>query len=276
MWFRDSSRVDGLAMRKEIYSQREEDYWEKIIEHFTGREDFLEKREVTYDKSTAGMDEQPQSRLRSKRRDESKFPIYEIVETYSHDSSANAPPSEFQVAVRKYIVARDTIKVKNHYARGRVTAAERVFTKNGGREVVALGPLEQKPSRFDMEEQYKNLLTKEQEAVDTVRKVEAEAVQLDTNRQEDELSISLVTPYYDVTRTKGERVEKFAAQVEERTTATTDDFLAPYLPDNAKDRYFIPPVLLLCIRLHLMIIIIPFLFFFFLFFGGGKCAKADL
>lgn len=248
--FYAASRTDKLQSREEIYFTHQTgdarsqsstsltDGLECMMECFKDRDDLLQKRKVRYiGRSHAAQRAAAQGRRR--RRDDASQPIRDVVEQYVLDRSSEASEPEEQVAVKAFLLAKDTIKIQNHYGQGRITAPVRVFTKDGKREVYGLREFEPRPSTYELEEHYNRLVAAEQDVVSSIRESEGEAYAMQRTRQNEEFNVSLQTPYYDITRADGESAEDSQEETgtsEKQKSKSWYDFLAPFLPEDAKDR----------------------------------------
>jgi hypothetical protein len=243
MSFHLASRMDGLLSREDIYlpptNSGVVEGLRSMTECYTGRDDLLEKRKVRYtSRSQAGQRIVADMQDRRRRQDEAKQPIMEIVDCFALDKSHGAPSPEEQVASKAYQLSRDSIRVEYHFGRGRITAPVRIFGKDGSHETYSLQEFERKPSSFDLEEHLNKLVSAEQEVVFSVRESEEEEREVSKTRQNEELSITLTTPYYDITRAEGEEAESVQDEGNPETQKSRDwnDLLAPFVPEDAHKR----------------------------------------
>jgi hypothetical protein len=179
MHFFPNARLDGLQLREELLGK-------KTVETYTGRDDRLVYRSVTFDEASAttalataaaaaaagasanggggagggggGSGSHPGG------VDGSLEPaIIKMTEKYARDPAVDA---EADVCKRVYNIASGFIRVHYHFGDGRVTASSRVYNKENGTTAVTLvDPFAKKPAESALREDYQALVTAERECL---------------------------------------------------------------------------------------------------------------
>lgn len=213
--FYSAARLDGLVRRDEIFGV-------KLVEHFVGRDDRLEYRSATFgapgaaggagaaDGVTAGSVQQHSDSSSATHgagvvssagangaATDRAPPIKKITEKYKRNADKSA---DADVAKRVFHLAAAKTVLQLHHGEGRLTAGSLVFHKDGPAQAVQVDPLAPKPQARELLETYKSLQTAEKEVLQHVRDSEWEGREIGRMRSNQEQSITLEAPYYDITR----------------------------------------------------------------------------
>ncbi|KAG2491059.1 hypothetical protein HYH03_010505 [Edaphochlamys debaryana] len=242
--FYAAARLDGLERREELEGR-------KIIEHFTGRDDRLVYRSATYSEDPAalaaaaagapaasgggvegggegdmpGEDDASRRARKSKARggDKRMLPIRKMTEKFGRNPALEA---DADVAKRVYYLTEGRLRVEYHFGEHRITNSSRSFTKDGQSQIVQVDPLAPRPQPSALLEEYSALLVAEKDCLQSVRDSEWEVSEITRTRTNQEQSITLETPYYDIVRIKAEESE----EEEEEAAEAAYDYLSPFLP----------------------------------------------
>eukprot|EP00899_Mesostigma_viride_P013144 jgi/Mesvir1/21830/Mv04215-RA.1 len=221
-YFYPKSRLDGLV-------SRHEEIGKKTVEVFQDRDDRMVYRSVTYDPeppprppspqaaapglgpgATAKEREAAEAAERERRRRQKKVEtlavIRKMTEKFSRDPSG-ALPAARDVAMRRYYVASDSIRIDFHYEEERISFNSRTYTKEGLASLTMADPLEPRPGDAALVEENQRLLLAEKECANAVREMERESRDMVASRNKEEQAIQLITPYYDVVRVKQEEAD---------------------------------------------------------------------
>ena len=243
MHFYTSARLDGLVKRVEVFGQ-------KMMETFSGRDDNLVYRSVTYDpvetaKAMAAAEQAAAAaaaaggRRKKKKSEEplqvirkmtEKFELPDVKAAPEPDADGNAGvaiPAHKRIRKRVFNVVGELIRIDYHYGEGRVTASQKLFYKDGTHDIVQVDPLEPKPGDIELQEEFQSLLAAEKQCTQDIRDVEKEVKDMVNTRNKEEQNINLITPYYDVVRVKQEESDDEGDKDEEKVE---HDYLSPFLP----------------------------------------------
>ncbi|CAG9466922.1 unnamed protein product [Pedinophyceae sp. YPF-701] len=235
--FYPAARLDGLCRRLEEFSETDyafKNWLEptamipriKTTEWFTGRDDFLEFRSVTYVRVTP---QQVIHRMENEKQSASGLikteymqPIAKVTERFRRNPARDA---DEDVAKRRFRLTEDEITLQYHYGEGRITRGAKLFTRDTS-HVTQVDPLVRTPTDSELLEEYQALVQAERETVQSIRDMEADVRELLLNRVREEQVMVLVTPYFDIIR---ELREDSDSEVVDEEQALYD-YLAPYLP----------------------------------------------
>ena len=243
MHFYTSARLDGLVKRVEIFGQ-------KMMETFSGRDDNLVYRSVTYDpvetaKAMAAAEQATAAaaaaggRRKKKKSEEPLQVIRKMTEkfelppgvksstTIAAKGAASGLPAHQRIRKRVFNIEGELIRIDYHYGEGRVSASQKLFYKDGTHDIVLVDPLEPKPGDIELQEEFQSLLAAEKQCTQDIRDVEKEVKDMVNNRNKEEQNINLITPYYDVVRVKQEESDDEGDKDEEKVE---HDYLSPFLP----------------------------------------------
>lgn len=236
MNFYTSARLDGLLKRHEVFGQ-------KMTETFSGRDDNLIYRSVTYDpvetaKAIAAAEQAAAvaagGRRKKKKSEEPLQVIRKMTEKYElPDAKAVADrggpniPAHKRMCKRVFNIEGELIRIDYHYGEGRVTADQKLFYKDGTHDIVQVDTLEAKLSDIELQEEFQALLAAEKQCTQDIRDVEKEVKDIINNRNKEEQNINLVTPYYDVVRVQQQESDDEGDKDDEKVE---HDYLSPFLP----------------------------------------------
>eukprot|EP00878_Enallax_costatus_P036529 GHUV01041026.1.p1 GENE.GHUV01041026.1~~GHUV01041026.1.p1 ORF type:complete len:144 (-),score=27.03 GHUV01041026.1:635-1066(-) len=128
---------------------------------------------------------------------ERALPIQKITEKYGRNPDK---PADADVAKRVFHLAAGRTVLQYHHGEGRLTAGSLVFHKDGPAQAVQVDPLAPKPQARQLLEIYKSLQAAEKEVLQHVRDSEWEGREIGRMRINQEQTITLEAPYYDITR----------------------------------------------------------------------------
>ena len=236
-----SERLDGLVTRVETFVKVDgETYPVKMIETFSGRDDRMNYRSVTYDPNetavaTKAAEEAAEAaaeasgKRRRKKKVEAPPPVIKkMSEKYDLPPPGGDVPPHKCVKKRMFIVKKEMIRVDYHYGIGRITASRKMFDKDHlNHEFVLVDPMEPPPGEIEQHEELQTLLVAEKKCMDSIRDVEKEMKDMLANRTKEEQAIELASPYYDIVRISQEESDDDDDEGEEKIVL---DYLTPYLP----------------------------------------------
>eukprot|EP00803_Ostreobium_quekettii_P006145 evm.model.scf_58.17 EVM.evm.TU.scf_58.17 scf_58:148652-165934(+) len=217
MHFYHTARLDGLVCREE-YLQR------KMIETYTGRDDRLVYRSVTYSQASPDAERQQDHKPAGvKRKQENLIPIVKMTEKFSRNPDV---PADEDVAKRVFYRSQDMIKIEFHYAKNKITNSSRIFHKDGHSNIVQVDPLAKRLQAGFLLDEYQELLLAEKECMQSARDSEWEVKEVFRVRTNQEQNITLTMPYYDIVRIKAEESD----EEEEEEKEAENDHLSPFMP----------------------------------------------
>lgn len=135
-------------------------------------------------------------------------------------------PADEDVAKRVFYLDQGKTMLCFQHGEGRLTAGYLVFHKDGQAQAVQVDPLAPRPSARQLLEAYKALQAAEKEVLQHVRDSEWEGREIGRTRSNQEQSIALEAPYYDICRIQADDSDDEPADSE----AAAYDYLLPFLP----------------------------------------------
>eukprot|EP00002_Diphylleia_rotans_P017531 TRINITY_DN3404_c0_g1_i3.p1 TRINITY_DN3404_c0_g1~~TRINITY_DN3404_c0_g1_i3.p1 ORF type:complete len:916 (-),score=156.85 TRINITY_DN3404_c0_g1_i3:477-3224(-) len=210
MHFYPSARLDGLVSRDEMIGK-------KIIETFTGREDRLIYRSITYyDKSESGKKDELIPRKMTE-----KFSRNEVL------------VADDDVAKRTFELEEKggRIRLDFHKAPGRITASSRIHPKTGDVSMFRVDHFSKAPKKIALHEEFARLLVAEKDCATAIRESERDAKDILRARAKEEEEIQFIFSVYDTVRNKSKRQDTAAAAAaQDEPDRNKRDFLSAYLP----------------------------------------------
>ncbi|KAJ3300534.1 hypothetical protein HK104_010476 [Borealophlyctis nickersoniae] len=229
MHFYPSARSDGLVKRVEEAN--------KVIEHFTEREDLLVYRSVTYDENSEGQEDETSSR----------GAIVKMTEKFDRNKGlpAHEDPAKKTYFMKDDKVSLWRIRVIYHLEEGRIIPSYIEFKKPTAEQKnnfellnsFEVNPNVKPPKRQHLYAQLCALLRTEQACLQAIKLSEREVKEILQARQGEERDVSLVVSVYDTIRNQtklpSEEEKETHKGEEEESKATDLDYLSPFLVNYA-------------------------------------------
>jgi hypothetical protein len=216
-----SARIDGLVKRVDEFGQ-------KCMEYFEGRDDKLiyrsvsvtPDRDVTGGKSTYLLGE---------------LVIHKMTEKFERDPAKRA---EDDVKKRTYHVRTNQIKEIYHYTKGQITSASRIYYKTGypPPDIIQVDPSAPEPTPEKLEEELHKVLQAEKDCCQSVRHAEIEKEELLKVRKREEAGIVIDRSMFEqaAENAKEDKMQEARQEEAEDTDVRKVDYLTPFL-QNVND-----------------------------------------
>ncbi|CAF2532014.1 unnamed protein product [Rotaria sp. Silwood2] len=224
MIYYDKARLDGLATRHETVLE--------LTDYFVNRDDFLEYRKAVFE---------PRPKKFGPADKDTQRPIISITERYARNLQLNANDDVRELA---YAIKENKFVITYHRDANHITPSTR--QSNWNDKAFTIQWNEDLQDTYQADEEFKQmskrdlyykmlkLIEQEEEVVKRVRKAEDETRDLQSRRQQEELSSDLEINVYDIDRNEKSKIYRKLLQQkadeEKRKKEIHDvDYLAPFL-----------------------------------------------
>ena len=228
MHFYSSARIDGLVKQDETPTE--------MTQMFTGRDDYLYYRHVTFGTRTKKFGPTQPVNYR---------PIVKILEKFNRNPAKEA---NNDVAERLFLVAEERISLIFHLEEDRVTASTRDFVKPVSTEeksdtltmtpdmttTFQVDPLMNPQKNLAVYDMLVSLIKAEEDSIAQIRAMEDEVKEILKERAMEEASCTLTISVYDTERNEKaklhrQELQRKAEEDAKKKHETEMDYLAPFL-----------------------------------------------